>query len=353
MSKSKYPVPTTDDRRIWDAFLKGSYDRLAVAVADDVGIFASLAEAPADIRTLSHRMKLDQRSAGVLVRLLASIGLLTPREDRFHLSDDARLYLLKSSPFYWGPMMHIGINERQREALLGKLNQTDSANDVGPLGETVVSGEGRAVEAWASGQLPLEQARDIAQRMHSHSMPAAVGAARNYDFSSVRKVLDVGGGSGCFMIAMAQQHAHLRCTIMDLSTMCEVAKSYITDGDVGERVDTIAIDMFRQQWPHGYDAVFLSNVWHDWNFKTCQWLAERTFGILPSGGRIMLHEMLLDDDGAGPQTAAAFSMLMLLATQGQQFTFRELRTILERVGFVRVETTHTYGYYSITTAYKP
>jgi hypothetical protein len=66
----------------------------------------------------------------------------------------------------------------------------------------------------------------------------------------------------------------------------------------------------------------------------------------------MLHEMLLDDDGAGPPTAAAFSLLMLLATQGQQFTFAEIKRILEDAGFEGVETTHTAGYYSITTGYK-
>jgi len=162
----------------------------------------------------------------------------------------------------------------------------------------------------------------------------------------------VGGGSGCFMIAMAQALPHLRCTIMELPAMCEVAKSYIDSGEVSERVDTIAVDMFRQPWPRGYDAVFFSNIWHDWNFRTCRWLAERTYEALPPGGRIMLHEMLLDNTGNGQKTAAAFSMLMLLATQGQQFTSEELRSILEDAGFAGVETTSTHSYYSITTGYK-
>jgi hypothetical protein len=61
---------------------------------------------------------------------------------------------------------------------------------------------------------------------------------------------------------------------------------------------------------------------------------------------------LIDDDGAGPTTAAAFSMLMLLATQGQQFTFGELQKILESTGFADIGTVNTYGYYSITTGYK-
>jgi acetylserotonin N-methyltransferase len=140
---------------------------------------------------------------------------------------------------------------------------------------------------------------------------------------------------------------------MELQAMCEVAQTYIDAAGVQDRVDTAAVDMFRQAWPAGYDAVFFSNVWHDWNFRTCEWLAARAFEVLPAGGRIMLHEMLLNDDGAGPPAAASFSMLMLLATQGQQFTFEELKGILEGAGFTGVEARQTYGYYSIVTGFRP
>jgi acetylserotonin N-methyltransferase len=348
----KYTAPTTDDRRIWDLFLSDTY-KPTVIVSDDMGIFAALDANPATIAELATRLDLDERATGIVVRLLAALGLLRAHRHRFHLSDDARLYLLKSSPFYWGEMLRVAINAHQCDVLTAKLRDKDSANAAGPQGTPRILGEGRAVDGWAAGQIPIEKAHDIAKRMHAHSLPAAIGAARNYDFAGIRKVLDVGGGSGCFMIAMAQAHPHLGCAIMELPTMCEVAKTYIQNGGVTKQVDTIAVDMFRQPWPRGYDAVFFSNVWHDWNFKTCEWLAERAFEILPSGGRIMLHEILLNDDGSGPATAAAFSMLMLLATQGQQFTFEELRSILERAGFSNIETMPTYGYYSITTGYKP
>ena len=43
---------------------------------------------------------------------------------------------------------------------------------------------------------------------------------------------------------------------------------------------------------------------------------------------------------------------MLLATQGQQFTFAELKALLEDAGFEDIETRQTASYYSITTGYK-
>jgi acetylserotonin N-methyltransferase len=349
---AQYEGPTKDDSRIWDLFLSGTY-QAAVVVADAAGIFAALDKEPATSVMLAQQLDFDQRATRVLLRLLASLGLVRVHENRFHLTPDAEIYMLKSSPFYWGRMMDVGVSAWHRDTLMAKLRQKDSDNAAGPLGAPRVSGEGRAIEGWAAGQISMEQAREIAARMHSHSVPAAVAAARNYDFKGLNRILDVGGGSGCFMIAMAQTHPHLRCTIMELPTMCEVAQGYIQEGEVADRVDTAAVDMFRQPWPQGYDAVFFSNIWHDWNFRTCKWLAERTFEVLPAGGRIMLHEMLLDEDGLGPVTAAAFSMLMLLATQGQQFTFGELKAILEGAGFRNVETVQHHTYYSITAGYKP
>jgi hypothetical protein len=349
---STYEPPTTNDQRIWELWLTHTYQG-AIVAADEMGFFPALADQPASIPELAGRLDYDERATGVIVRLLASLRLLVERENRFHLTDDARLYLMKSSPYYWGHMMRVGVNESHVSTLASALKKKDSADAAGPQGTPKSGSTGRPVDGWAEGNISLDQARSIAERMHSHSLVPAIGAARNYDFTHIKRILDVGGGSACFMIAVAQTHPEIQCTIMELPAMCEVAQTYIREAGVENRVDTRAVDMFRQPWPKGYDAVFFSNVWHDWNFRTCGWLAERAFEVLPRGGRILLHEMLLDDDGAGPATTASFSLLMLLFTQGQQFTFGELKNILERAGFTAVEATHTCGYYSITTAYKP
>ena len=347
----KYAAPPTDDRRIWDLFLSGTYQG-AIVAADEASIFTALAEKPSTIEALAQRLDFDVRATGIVLRLLASLDLLVQRDGAFQLTTLASLYLVKNSPFYWGHMMRVGVSAWHRDTALAKLKAKGSAEAVGPEGTPAPTGSGRAADGWAAGEIAIGRAREIAAAMHSHSVPAAIGAARNYDFSGIKRILDVGGGSGCFMIAIAQAHPKVTATVMELGTMCEAAAPYIEAGGVGDRVDTKAVNMFRDPWPKGYDAVFFSNIWHDWNFRTCEWLARRAYEALPKGGRIMLHEALLDDGGAGPATTAAFSMLMLLATQGQQFTFGELKGLLETAGFRDVEAQATAGYYSITTGYK-
>lgn len=342
-----YELPTTDDRAVWDLWLSINY-LPAATVSDELGIFKALDEAPAGARELAERMSFDLRATVAILRLLGALGLLSQHEGRYHLTDTSRLYLLRESPFYWGHMLGTGQPQhaRFRDALLGR--SPEGRPGVAPHEPTNGTG---SVDSWASGNVDPERARRVAAAMQSHSLGAAVALARNADFTGVTRLLDVGGGSGCFAIALAQRYPHLRCDVMELGTMCEVAQEYIRDEGVEDRVGTVTVDMFREPWPEGYDAMFFSNVFHDWNFDTCAWLASQAYEALPSGGRICLHEMLLDDDGDGPVTAASFSVLML-GTQGQQFTFGELKGLLEGAGFERVETRRTSVYYSLVTGFK-
>jgi acetylserotonin N-methyltransferase len=139
---------------------------------------------------------------------------------------------------------------------------------------------------------------------------------------------------------------------MELPTIGALAKRYIAEAGVSDRVDTTSVDMFRQDWPRGYDTHFFSNIFHDWSVETCRELAQRSFAALEPGGRILLHEMLLEDGGLGPEPAVAFSLLMAMGTLGQQFTFGQLQEILGGAGFRNVESRQTYGYYSIVSAEK-
>jgi hypothetical protein len=339
------------DQAIWDLWLAHTY-QTSIVVADDMGVFAALHESPAAPDELAHRLGFDLRATRGLVRLLAALNLAVSRQGRFQLTDLGREYLLRTSPSYWGHMMRVGLNEQQHARLTAALTARDTASAAGRDGIPVPTGEGQSSDAWAAGRISPARARAMAASMHSHSLVAALGVARHYDFTDVTRILDVGGGSGCFAIAFAQAHPHLRCTVMDLSAVCHVADEYVRKAGVEDRVDTFAADMFRDAWPSGYDAIHFSNVWHDWSVRTCGWLADRAYAALPRGGRIMLHEMLLDESGTGPPAAAAFSMLMLLSTQGQQFTFAEIEGLVRQAGFTDISALQTSVYYSMTTAFR-
>lgn len=346
----RYELPAAEDRRIWDIWLS-MHHLPAMAVADELGIFGALAAAPATAAEAAQRLALNRRAADIVLAMLAALGLLALRAGRYELTDVARTYLLPASPYYWGPLLRaLGVVQQQHAALIGALRAPDERAAGVSLRPATVSGD--PVEGWQSGQIDRAQAEAVTQIMHSHSLPASVAAARSGVLHGVTRLLDVGGGSGCFSIAIAQHLPSVSCTVMELAAVCEVAKRYIADGGVTERVDTAAVDMFREPWPRGYDGMFFSNIFHDWDAETDLFLAERAYDALADGGRIFLHEMLLAEDGSGPVTTASFSMLMLLGTKGRQYTFDELRQILASAGFVDIDARKTYGYYSVVSGRK-
>lgn len=336
-----YEMPVTGDRAIWDIWLS-QHQLPALTVADEIGLFAATAGEAKTAGALADELGVNSFALGIHLSMLAAMGLVEHRLGQWRATDAVRTYLLPDSPIYWGHVFH-----GYRDSLPSHAQLREA------LKRGRVDGEGRSVDAWESGELKIDQARAIAGFMHAHSLPAAIGAARSGAFAGTRRLLDVGGGSGVFAIAAAQRHPELRATVMDLPAMCEAARDYIDAGDVGGRVETVAVDMFREPWPEGHDALFFSNIFHDWRPDTCAELAAKAFAALPSGGRIFLHEMLMDDDLAGPLTTASFSMLMLLGTRGKQYSLGEFRDILEGAGFAGVAAVDGAGYYSLVSAVRP
>lgn len=334
-------VPVVDDTLVWDAWL-AMYKVPALSVALELDIFESLDAQPDTPDGLAVRRDFDARGLRALLPMLMQLGFLVQHDGVYQLSEAGRQYMLKDSPFCWN-----GLFKRLSATMVAHKLLCETINK-----ERARAAKTRPADGWESGHVDMPLARDVTAFMHSHSAPAAYGMARTCDFSGIRKVLDVGGGSGVFSIAIAGTRPDIYCSIMELPTICELAQQYIEEAGVTSQVDTLTVDMFRQPWPLGFDAHFFSNVFHDWSIETCIELAKKSYAALPPGGVILLHEMLLDDGAAAPAPAVAFSLLMAMGTMGQQFTLAQLREILESAGFRDVCCQHSYGYYSLVRAVK-
>jgi hypothetical protein len=94
-------------------------------------------------------------------------------------------------------------------------------------------------------------------------------------------------------------------------------------------------------------------IYHDWPPEKCRVLTQKSFESLVSGGRIILHEMLYQDEKTEPFAVAAVNIGMLLWTEGQQFSGREWSAMLAEAGFMDIEVKPTFGYWSIVTDRKP
>jgi len=335
--------PTSDDRVIWDMW-ESQFRLPAATVADETGIFRALSDAALTTAELGGQLGLDPHALGILLGALASSDLLETREGKWRALPAARTWLHPEAEGYWGGFL---LAYRERNPLHQQLLE---AMRTGKRPEAFKSG----APEWERGEMSAEAAQRIASFMHAHSQAPARGAAVLPEFAQVKRLMDVGCGSGVYGIEFARANPGLEVTLLDLAAMAAEAGHYVARADVGDRVATAACNMFTEDWPEGHDAHFFANVFHDWSDETNRLLAQKSFAALPSGGRIFLNEILMDDDGAGPWHAASFSLLMLIGTLGKQYSLPEFRAILESAGFTDVTAQRTGGgYYSLVSARKP
>src|SRR5437763_9967007 len=97
-------APTCDDHLIWEIWFS-QYYLPTLAVADQIGLFAFLAQSPATAEEVAVGISLGPRGTEMLLGLVSALGLLVQRQGRFHLTDEARTYLLADSPYYCGSIM--------------------------------------------------------------------------------------------------------------------------------------------------------------------------------------------------------------------------------------------------------
>ena len=248
-------LPVTDDTPVWDAWL-GLYQTPAISVALELEIFESLQD-PADTDALAERTGYSIRGLSALLGMLRCLKMLDRREGQWQLNQTSRAYMLKDSPYFWGPFFsYMAANLPLHALLLENVRG-------------VATGEGRPVQGWEDGQIDEELARKLTDFMHCHSIAPAVGLSKTCDFSDVSRLLDVGGGSGCYAISIALANPGMKASVMDLPTICKVADDYIEKAGAAGQVDTKVVDMFREDWPRGYDCHFYANVFHDWSLETC------------------------------------------------------------------------------------
>jgi hypothetical protein len=276
------------------------------------------------------------------VTAAAALGFLQLQDGRYSLTPLAEDYLLESSPTYFGTYWDLIINNYSVCSLesLEKAMRTDTAQVYGATQEMFKSHEQQA-----------ELARFFTRTMHSTSMAPALAWPDVVDLSGRKVMLDIGGGSGAHSIGAALKYPQLQAIVFDKEPVCEVAAAFVAQYALGERIGTHAGDMWKDPFPPA-DVHFYSFIYHDWTPEKCALLTHKSFDSLPSGGEILIHEMLLNDEKTGPFPIAAFSMVMLGWTEGEQYSGRELSDMLREAGFIDITKTPTVGYWSILSGRK-
>jgi len=176
--------------------------------------------------------------------------------------------------------------------------------------------------------------------------PAAVAAA--YDFSGMKTIVDVGGGTGNLLTTVVAKHTHTRGILFDLPHVTREAPALIEARGLADRI-TVETGSFFDSVPRGGSAYMLSHVIHDWSEAQCLTILENCRRAMDTNGRLLMIEMVLPP-GDTPHPGKLLDMMMLLAPGGQERTEEEYRALLHQAGFRLTRTVPTQSAVSVVEA---
>lgn len=181
-------------------------------------------------------------------------------------------------------------------------------------------------------QAQPHQALAFNAAMKSLSSQVHGAVMRAYDFSRLRTLTDVGGGSGAFIAALLARHPQLRGTLFDRRSAIEASAEVLRVAGVDSRCERIAGDFF-ESVPKGSEAVLLSRVLHDFDDTEVVRILKNCHAALPRDGRLLIVEYVVDDTADGV-AAKLFDLHMLVYFgKARERTAEEFRDLLAQAGF--------------------
>jgi len=175
---------------------------------------------------------------------------------------------------------------------------------------------------------------------------------QKFEFARYKTLCDVGGATGLLASLVAKQHPHMQCTTFDLPTVEPIARKWIEQENLSDRVKVASGDFFKDKLPKA-DVITMGMILHDWNLEKKMFLIRQAYEALPPGGAFVAIENLIDDD----RRVNAFGLMMslnMLIEFGDAFDFTgaDFWTWCKEAGFSRYEVLPLAGPCSAAVAYK-
>ena len=177
-----------------------------------------------------------------------------------------------------------------------------------------------------------------------------------YDFSGMRKIVDVGGSHGTLLAAILQAHPDMQGVLFDRSRVIEAASRTLESAGLGDRVECVGGSFFKSV-PAGCDAYILKNIIHDWNDEHAVVILSNCRSAMKDDGKILLVERLLQDEHAASLEAICADLDMLVlggAHNARERTRAEYKALCrsadcELTRVIPAKSDHDYFVFEVTS----
>ena len=313
------------------------WEARVLLTAAELDIFSLLTDGPKTAGQVSESLSSDPRGTETLLNALVALEVLGKDKGAFRVKPGLEKVLSSSAP----------------ETVLPMLQHMAHLWDTwGKLTEIVLKGKKEdIIEAIKRDEKGLNA---FILAMHSIGRGMAKSVVAKLDLSGRRSLLDVGGGSGVYTIAMLQAEPEMRATIFDLPLVTEIAKKKLAEEDLLDRVTLVKGDFYKDALPGGHDIALLSAIIHQNSPEQNAALYRKIFDALIPGGAIVIRDHVMNNDHAGPADGAMFAINMLVNTPGgSTYSFDEIKEDLLAAGFTDVNLLHQAEMDSLVVAEKP
>lgn len=297
-------------------------------------IFDFLSKNPGASRAeIAEKTGLQPQPARVLLTGLAALKLLLKDGDSYRNSGIADELLVRNRP---GNMVDVA-GWQAHIVYPGLLDFLESLKHNTNVGLRRFPGEEDNLYQRLAHDPFLEKVFHDA--MSSLSLAANAMLVEKVDFSTVRHLVDAGGGDATNAITLARAHPHLRITVFDAPTVCERATANIAAAGLSERIDAYPGDFFKRDFPPGIDCILFAHMMTIWTLEKDTELLRVAHGALPLGGRVILFNMMGNDSEDGPlSTALGSPYFLAIATgQGMLHSWRDYEQCLNAAGFLQTQ----------------
>jgi demethylspheroidene O-methyltransferase len=319
------PIARKRARGLFDLVAGFVYTQVLLACVR-LRLFDTLAAGPATAAELSTR--LDMPAEG-LQRLLAAAVALELVEHR-----EAGTYGLG----------RLGAPMVANEALTAMVEHhavlyADLADPVALLrgdGAPALSRYWAYATAESPGQLAPAQVNEYSALMSASQPLVAEEVLDTYDLTGHRCLLDVGGGQGRFLRAVARRAPHLKLMLFDLPGVVPVARDAFAAEGLAARTQVHGGDFTRDALPTGADIATLVRVLYDHPDERVMTILRAVHRALPAGGTLLVAEPLAGAPGAPRMGDAYFGFYLLAMRGGRSRTAADITALLQQAGFERV-----------------
>ncbi len=297
--------------------VQGGWEARILTAAAASGILDALSSTPASAKTLAGEHDLDVEATEILLNALASMGLVYKRSSRYAMSAQLRKLLSSqgSQSITW--------LLRHHNALAAAWAGLDS-----------ICRAGRLFRRMDSPQRQRQRRETFIRAMHANAQHRAPLLAGRYAKLKIKRMLDVGGGSGLYCVYFCRRHRGMAAVLFDLPGILPITQEILAAYPERTRIRLVGGDFTTTELPSGFDFILLSHVIHSHSPKAVRDLLGNIRQALDAGGRLVLQDFLTDASGTSPRQAAVFAVNMLVQTEaGRTYSGQEVEKWLRHAGF--------------------